>query len=130
MDLLETSPPRHLGGVGMEVHPQGWQVMIREMDLIRDQEVALVVEATDVAMLDMEGEILDMAEVMQVTEGATPAIHLTDQVLDAKTVHLRFDHTITVLVRLIQGPNASTQHHSIWLAWRRSFPGVNWHLLV
>ena len=131
MDLLETSLLHRLDGVGMEAHPQGRQVMIHEMDLIRDQEVVLVVEATDVAMVvDMEGEILDMAEVMQVMGGVTPVIHLTGQVLDAKTVHLRSDPTTTVPARLIRAPNASTQHRSIWPAWRSSFPAVKWHLLV
>ncbi len=105
MDPLETSLLHHLDEVGMEAHPQGRQVMTREMDLIPGQEVALVGEATDAATVDMDVEILDM-------DGVTLAIHLTDQVLDAKTAHLRSDHTITALARLIRAPNASTQHRS------------------
>ncbi len=137
MDLLETSLLCHLDGVGMEAHHQGRQVMTREMDLIRAQEVALVGEATDAAMVDMDGEILDMAGVMLAMDvvildmdGAILAIHLTDQVLDAKTVHPRSDHTTTALARLIRAPSASIQHHSIWLPWRRSSLAVNWRLPV
>lgn len=123
MDLLETSLLHHPDEAGMEAHPQGRQVMTYEMDLIRAQEVASVVEATDAAMVDMEGEILDM-------DGVTLVIHLTDQVSDAKTVHLPSDHTTTALARPIRAPSASTQHRSTWLVWRRLFPEVNWHLVV
>jgi hypothetical protein len=123
------------------------------------QEAALVVEGMDVAMLDMEEgmldmeeeildteeEMLDMEEEMLDTEEetmvtaeeilvmsvvATAVIHLTDPTLDVRMGLLHFDHTTTALARLIHARNASTQHRSIWLAWRRLSLVANWHLVV
>lgn len=76
------------------------------MDLILAQEVASVVAAMDVAMLGLEEET-------RVTDVATLATHLTDQVLDVKMDHLRFEPTITALVRPILARNASIRCHNI-----------------
>jgi hypothetical protein len=100
------------------------------MDLILGPEVALVVVATDVAMLDLEEEILAMVEENQVMDGVTLAMHLTDQVSDVRTALLRSDPTTTALARPTLARSVLTRHHSISLVWRRSFQAANWHLLV
>jgi hypothetical protein len=100
---------------------------------------------TEEEMLDMEEEMLDTEEETMVTAEeilvmaeeilvmsvvATAVIHLTDPTLDVRMGLLHFDHTTTALARLIHARNASTQHRSIWLAWRRLSLVANWHLVV
>lgn len=110
----------------MGVHPQDPRVTISEMDLMPGQEVGLVVEATDVAMLASEEEILGMGEVILATDAATLATHLTDQALDVKMDLLHSDPITIALVRPTLVRNALIKRHSISLAAKRSFKVANW----
>ena len=112
------------------------------MDHVRPIGAALVVGATDAAMLYMGEEILDtpeakqvmgeeildMLEVKQLMDGATLAIRLIDQASNAKTDLLHFDHRTIAPARLIPARSVSTRHHNTWLVGTRSSRVANWLL--